>query len=122
MLLIDLFFWSCIAYTYQKMSTEAATNPSPRSEKSVSAQHPLSALSASELRNAAAIIKASWLAHTDLHFKVVTLQEPPKAEVLKYLEAEHSGKPVPSISRKAFVNYYIRNTVCIEGFDEMTYG
>ncbi|RYO53315.1 hypothetical protein AA0116_g10573 [Alternaria tenuissima] len=92
------------------MSTEAATNPSPRSEKSVSVQHPLSALSASELRNAAAIIKASWLAHTDLHFKVVTLQEPPKAEVLKYLEAEHSGKPVPSISRKAFVNYYIRNT------------
>ncbi|CAN9430450.1 unnamed protein product [Alternaria alternata] len=92
------------------MSTEAATNPSPRSEKSVSAQHPLSALSASELRNAAAIIKASWPAHTDLHFKVVTLQEPPKAEVLKYLEAEHSGKPVPSISRKAFVNYYIRNT------------
>ncbi|CAN9466240.1 unnamed protein product [Alternaria alternata] len=92
------------------MSTEAATNPSPRSEKSVSAQHPLSALSASELRNAAAIIKASWPAHTDLHFKVVTLQEPPKAEVLKYLEAEHSSKPVPSISRKAFVNYYIRNT------------
>ncbi|CAN9428671.1 unnamed protein product [Alternaria alternata] len=92
------------------MSTEAATNPSPRSEKPVSAQHPLSALSASELRNAAAIIKASWPAHTDLHFKVVTLQEPPKAEVLKYLEAEHSGKPVPSISRKAFVNYYIRNT------------
>ncbi|CAN9456973.1 unnamed protein product [Alternaria alternata] len=92
------------------MSTEAATNPSPRSEKSVSVQHPLSALSASELRNAAAIIKASWPAHTDLHFKVVTLQEPPKAEVLKYLEAEHSGKPVPSISRKAFVNYYIRNT------------
>ncbi|CAN9444012.1 unnamed protein product [Alternaria alternata] len=92
------------------MSTEAATNPSPRSEKSVSAQHPLSALSASELRNAAAIIKASWPTHTDLHFKVVTLQEPPKAEVLKYLEAEHSSKPVPSISRKAFVNYYIRNT------------
>ncbi|KAF7673292.1 copper methylamine oxidase precursor [Alternaria burnsii] len=92
------------------MSTEAATDPSPRSEKSVSAQHPLSALSASELRNAAAIIKASWPAHTDVHFKVVTLQEPPKAEVLKYLEAEHSGKPVPSISRKAFVNYYIRNT------------
>ncbi|CAN9417285.1 unnamed protein product [Alternaria sp. RS040] len=92
------------------MSTEAATDPSPQSEKSVSAQHPLSALSAPELRNAAAIIKASWPAHTDLHFKVVTLQEPPKAEVLKYLEAEHSGKPVPSISRKAFVNYYIRNT------------
>ena len=96
----------------EKMSTEVATDPSPRSEKSVTS-HPLSPLSASELKDAAAIIKASWPAHTDLHFKVVTLQEPPKVEVLKYLEAEHSGKSVPSISRKAFVNYYIRNTVCI---------
>ena len=95
----------------EKMSAEVATDPSPRSEKSVSA-HPFSPLSASELQDAAAIIKASWPAHTDLHFKVVTLQEPPKVEALKYLEAEHSGKPLPSIARKAFVNYYIRNTVC----------
>jgi primary-amine oxidase len=96
-----------------KMSTEVATGPSPRREKSV-ASHPLSPLSAAELQDAAAIIKASWPAHTDLHFKVVTLQEPPKVEVLKYLEAEHSGKPVPSLSRKASINYYIRNTVCIQ--------
>jgi primary-amine oxidase len=95
------------------MSTEVATGPNPRREKSA-ASHPLSPLSAAELQDAAAIIKASWPAHTDLHFKVVTLQEPPKVEVLKYLEAEHSGKPVPSLSRKAFINYYIRNTVCIQ--------
>lgn len=92
------------------MSTELATDPSPRATKSI-ASHPLAPLSASELQSAASIIKASWPAHTDLHFKVVTLQEPPKAEVLKYLEAEHSGKSLPEISRKAFLNYYIRNTV-----------
>ena len=74
--------------------------------------HPLAPLSASELKNAAALIKASWPAHANLHFKVVTLQEPPKTEVLKYLDAEHSGKLLPAISRKAFINYYIRNTVC----------
>lgn len=39
------------------------------------------------------------------------MQEPPKAEVLKYLEVEHGqGGALPKISRKAFINYYIRNT------------
>jgi len=93
------------------MATEIiATDAMPRTTKTESA-HPLAPLSASELQRAAAIVKASWPAHTDLHFKVVTLQEPPKAEVLPYLEAEHNGQPVPTISRKAFINYYVRNTV-----------
>lgn len=93
-----------------KMSTEIATDATPRTARTVSS-HPLAPLSASELQTAAAIIKASWPAHTDLHFKVVTLQEPPKTEALKYLEAEHNGKPLPAVSRRAFLNYYIRNTV-----------
>jgi primary-amine oxidase len=87
-----------------------ATDAAPQATKAV-ASHPLAPLSASEITTAASIIKASWPAHTDLHFKVITLQEPPKAEALKYLEAEHAGKSRPSISRKAFLNYYIRNTV-----------
>jgi primary-amine oxidase len=93
------------------MSTEIATDATPRTAKTVPS-HPLAPLSVSELQNAAAIIKASWPAHTDLHFKVVTLHEPPKVEVLKYLEAEHGDKSFPAISRKAFINYYIRSTVC----------
>jgi len=92
------------------MSAEIATDAAPHATKAV-ASHPLAPLSASEITTAASIIKASWPAHTDLHFKVITLHEPPKAEVLKYLEAEHAGKSRPSISRKAFLNYYIRNTV-----------
>jgi primary-amine oxidase len=96
------------------MSTELASNATPRTAKTLPA-HPLAPLSAAELQTAASIIKASWPAHTDLHFKVVTLEEPPKSEVLKYLEAEHGNKPLPSVSRKAFVNYYIRNTVCQRG-------
>tara|TARA_R110002003_G_scaffold104_33_gene8487 strand:- start:22295 stop:22657 length:363 start_codon:yes stop_codon:yes gene_type:complete len=97
---------------FANMSTEVATDAAPQTTKTVTS-HPLAPLSASELQNAAAIIKASWPARTDLHFKVVTLQEPPKVEVLQYLEAEHSGKPLPTVSRKAFINYYIRNTVTI---------
>lgn len=92
------------------MSAEVATDIAPQATKAVSS-HPLAPLSAAEIKTAASIIKASWPAHTDLHFKVITLQEPVKAEVLRYLEAEHAGKPRPEISRKAFLNYYIRNTV-----------
>lgn len=97
------------------MSTEidiatSTSAPAAQVGKSTTA-HPLAPLSASELQAAAQIIKASWPAHTSLQFKVVTLEEPPKAEVLSYLDAEHSNKPLPSISRTAFVNYYIRNTV-----------
>jgi primary-amine oxidase len=92
------------------MSMEIATDAAPRTAKTVPS-HPLAPLSAPEIKSAASIIRASWPAHTDLHFKVVTLQEPPKVEVLKYLEAEHGNKSLPAISRKAFINYYIRNTV-----------
>ncbi|KAL5392802.1 hypothetical protein DPSP01_000501 [Paraphaeosphaeria sporulosa] len=92
------------------MSTEVvADTPSSRLVKGFAA-HPLAPLSEKELTSAAAIIRASWPAHTDVHFKVVTLQEPPKAEVVPYLEAEHSGTQLPPVSRRAFINYYIRNT------------
>jgi primary-amine oxidase len=96
---------------FANMSTQNVTEATPRTAKTVPA-HPLAPLSASELQTAALIIRASWPAHTDLHFKVVTLQEPPKTEALKYLEAEHSGQQLPPVSRRAFINYYIRNTVC----------
>lgn len=93
------------------MSTEIATDSAPHTTKTV-LSHPLAPLSASEITASASIIRASWPAHTDLHFKVITLQEPPKAEVLRYLEAEHAGESRPDVTRKAFLNYYIRNTVC----------
>ena len=92
------------------MSTEIATDTTLQATKAVSS-HPLAPLSASEITTAASTIRASWPAHTDLHFKVITLQEPPKVEVLQYLEAEHTGKSRPDVTRKAFLNYYIRNTV-----------
>ena len=95
------------------MATEVVANtPASRLAKAVTT-HPFAPLSEKELTSAAAIIKASWPAHTELHFKVVTLHEPPKAEVVPYLEAEHNGTQLPSVSRRAFINYYIRNTVSL---------
>ncbi|KAF2088583.1 hypothetical protein K490DRAFT_64632 [Saccharata proteae CBS 121410] len=91
------------------MSVEIATSPAALPAKQTPV-HPLAPLTADEITAAATIIKAVWPENTNLHYKVITLEEPPKAQVLPYLDAEHSGSPLPRISRKAFINYYIRNT------------
>lgn len=73
--------------------------------------HPICALSPEEISYSADLIRSQWPAETDLRFKTITLNEPAKAELLKYFEAEHDGRALPSIDRRAFSSYYIRNTV-----------
>ena len=97
------------------MSTEQITNSKsiasvPPKSKSIS-QHPLSPLTGAEISQATKIIHAIYPAKTKLQFKAITLQEPPKAQLLPYLDTDHNGRALPSIERKVFVNYYIRNTV-----------
>jgi Cu2+-containing amine oxidase len=75
------------------------------------ALHPLCPLSASEITRTADLVRSVWPEHTDLRFKIITLLEPAKKEFIPYLDAEISGKSLPAIERKAFVAYYIRNTV-----------
>lgn len=73
--------------------------------------HPLAPLTSSEITKTADLIQALYPAKTKLHFKVVTLEEPSKDQLIPYLDAEHNGQKPPSLDRKAFVCYYIRNTV-----------
>lgn len=73
--------------------------------------HPLSPLTAAEITRSAELIKTMYPHRIDLHFKAVTLEEPEKALLVPYLEAEHHGRTTSPIDRKAFVCYYIRNTV-----------
>lgn len=77
-------------------------------------QHPLGPLTATEIRQSSSLIKALWPSSTNIQFKAITLQEPNKAELVPFLDAEHAGKQTPTIDRRSFVNYYLRNTVsCI---------
>ena len=92
------------------MSAESVSSLPVRSATQT-ATHPLAPLSGDEIKAASAIIQSAWPQGTNLHFKAVTLEEPPKAEVVPYLDAEHSGAPLPAIRRRAFINYYIRQTV-----------
>lgn len=74
------------------------------------ASHPLSPLTASEIIQARDLIHGLYPSATNFQFKAITLEEPEKAQLVPYLEAEHSGRALPSLDRKAFVCYYIRNT------------
>ena len=73
--------------------------------------HPLCPLTASEISNAASLIRSEWPSNVTLSFKNISLHEPEKKKFIPYLEAEHSGRSPGQIDRKSFVNYYIKNTV-----------
>jgi hypothetical protein len=75
------------------------------------ATHPLCPLTASEISTTAQLIKRLWPSNVDILFKVITLDEPHKKHFVPYLDAEHAGRTLPRIDRKAFVAYYLRNTV-----------
>lgn len=92
------------------MATESIATSLPLRTAKQSSEHPLAPLSAEEIQSAVAIVTAQWPAHTDLHFKVVTLEEPAKAETVPYLEAEFAGQQLPRIDRRVLVAYYIRKT------------
>jgi len=84
--------------------------PAPAATK-YNAAHPVCALGPEEISYTSDLIKSLWPENTDLRFKTITLEEPPKAQLLPYFQAEHDGKNLPHIDRKAFTSYYIRNTV-----------
>jgi primary-amine oxidase len=90
----------------------AEESPAPivKPQKS-SSIHPFAPLSAAEIKNVASILTKSWPAGTDLQFRVITLSEPKKAEMMPFIVAENKGETYSSPpARKAFVVYYIRNT------------
>lgn len=94
------------------MSTQVQSFPESNAPDKHHAAHPLCALSGDEILYTAELIRSIWPANPDIRFKSITLEEPPKAQVLPYLEAEAIGQQLPSLDRKAFTSYYIRNTVC----------
>jgi len=73
--------------------------------------HPIGPLSGHEIERSSALIRKAWPGDTRFQFKVITLLEPAKAELIPYLDAERKGQKHRDIDRRAFVVYYLRNTV-----------
>jgi Cu2+-containing amine oxidase len=76
--------------------------------------HPLGPLTAAEIGQASSAIRSAWPEGTLFQFKVITLSEPAKAQMVSYLDAEHKGLQPSAIDRRAFVVYYIKNTVGVQ--------
>lgn len=77
----------------------------------MSVQHPLCPLSGAEIQTAAQLIESAWPQSVSLRFKVVTLSEPAKGELVPWFEAIDKGLSPPQPDRRAFLAYYIRKTV-----------
>ena len=94
------------------MSTEQIISSLPFvGGKKTTPQHPLGPLTAGEITESANLIRSIWPANTNVQFKSITLQEPNKADLVPFLAAEHAGQSTPTIERRSFVVYYLRNTV-----------
>lgn len=72
--------------------------------------HPLDPLTPAEIAVAAALIK-SRNPENSVHFKNITLIEPPKKELRKFLAAERNGSPISNtLARRVSALYYRRGT------------
>ncbi|KZF19168.1 hypothetical protein L228DRAFT_215185 [Xylona heveae TC161] len=76
----------------------------------VASGHPLDPLAAVETIQAAQLLKGHATG-SSLHFKYITIAEPPKNVLRAYLAAERTGKAdLPHIPRRASALYYLRGT------------
>ncbi|KAF2649885.1 copper amine oxidase [Lophiostoma macrostomum CBS 122681] len=70
--------------------------------------HPFDPLSPEEIAGIANVVRTSY-ASADPLFRVITLAEPPKAEMIKYLEREAAGDVQRPPKRVAKIHAYISN-------------
>ena len=93
------------------MSTEQVSESLPIRAAAQAHIHPLAPLTTAEIKASRDLIKSLYPPNTGLLYKQITLQEPEKAVLAPYLDAEFQGGSLGKIDRRSFVTYYIRNTV-----------
>lgn len=67
--------------------------------------HPLDPITETEARQAVTAVKNAYPG-TDIHFKSIQIDEPPKSKLLPFLNAEGSHAPLPPPPRIAYAIYY----------------
>lgn len=70
------------------------------------ALHPFDSVTDAEIRLASKLIKDAYPADANVHFVQIERTDPPKRDMIKYLEAERNGAPTPSIPRVLYAYYY----------------
>jgi primary-amine oxidase len=93
------------------MSVEQATPPQVRPDGhalTMSLPHPLDQLSVAESDAARQVILDARGAGVTLNFRSIALEEPPKSQLVEFLELEHAGRvtsQTPRPARLAKVSY-----------------
>lgn len=85
------------------MSAEQATTGQLRPDGSRPLPHPLEQLSIAESDAARQIILDVRGAQVAINFRSIALEEPPKKELIKFLDLEHTGKLTARTARPARV-------------------
>ena len=68
--------------------------------------HPFDGVYDHEIKIASKLIKDAHAASDNVHFIQMDRLDPPKKDMIKYLEAERYGAPLPLIPRVLYVYYY----------------
>ena len=82
---------------------------SMRSQDLGTAKHPLDPLNAAEITQVSKLLKAKY-PDQSLHFKIITIFEPPKAKLRLFLKAERNGGTSAPLPRIASALFYHRGT------------
>lgn len=68
--------------------------------------HPFDPARDFEVRLASKLVKDAHKASDNVHFVQIDRVDPPKKDMIKYLEAERHGQPLPLIPRVFYAHYY----------------
>lgn len=68
--------------------------------------HPFDGVTDSEIRLATKLVKNAHSVSDNVHFIQIDRLDPPKKDMIKYLDAERFGGPLPTIPRVLYVHYY----------------
>lgn len=72
----------------------------------MSSIHPFDSVRDYEIRLASKLVKDAHPASDNVHFTQIDKVDPPKQDMIKYLEAEKHGLPLPQIPRVLYTYYY----------------
>lgn len=84
--------------------------------------HPFESVKDYEIKLASKLVKDAYPANANVHFVQIDKVDPPKKDMLRFLEAEKHGLPTPPIPRVLYVYYYTNTDVFNKALVNVTIG
>lgn len=84
--------------------------------------HPFASVRDYEIRQASKLVKDAYPASAGVHFVQIDKVDPPKKDMIRFLEAERHGLPLPAIPRVLYCYYYTHETTFHKALVNVTVG